>query len=416
MRMPPTCRPVWLVWPTSSPAASGSTNCLRGWPPSRRTPSPAPRAPGSRSCASSGAEHRVEALAASAPVRPEIDEIQYVTVQEGPCITAALERRTVRSGSLGGEKMWPRFGPRVGRLGVHSALSLPLLLPDQVIGAINVYAHGKDVFDEHAAQLGELFAAPAAVAVHNAQVLAQAQTLAAQLQKALCTRPVIDQAIGLLRGRTGANRRGGVRPAARDQPERARQAGRRRAAHRRRGGSPRAGAAQRILTTAAYDCRAEYVGRSGATRARPDSRLELCTRASRLCCARPLGPPESALGSASAEHWSSWRSPRPWPPTSPSCPKRSTRQTPTSPSRFASWWQMSGWPCVPTWGLTVIGGSRHDPAGPHRDGGLCAAGDIVSSLLIALSEDAQRRLTPRRDPLRGQARCVRRPRGRPVAG
>jgi GAF domain-containing protein len=87
---------------------------------------------------------------------------------------------------------------------VHSALSLPLLLPDQVVGAINVYARGKDVFDEHAAKLGELFAAPAAVAVHNAQVLTQALNLTIQLQTALSSRPVIDQAIGLLRGRTGA--------------------------------------------------------------------------------------------------------------------------------------------------------------------------------------------------------------------
>jgi GAF domain-containing protein len=148
-------------------------------------------------------DNMVEALAASAPFVTEIDEIQYVTLQEGPCITAALERRTVRSGSLGGEKMWPRFGPRVGRLGVHSALSLPLLLPDQVVGAINVYAHDKDVFDEHAAELGELFARPAAVAVHNAHVLAQAMTLTVQLQTALTTRAVIDQAIGLLRGRSG---------------------------------------------------------------------------------------------------------------------------------------------------------------------------------------------------------------------
>jgi GAF domain-containing protein len=147
---------------------------------------------------------RIEALAASAPFVSEIDEIQYVTLNEGPCITAALERRTVRSGSLGGEKMWPRFGPRVGRLGVHSALSLPLLLSGQVVGAINVYAHGKDVFDEHAAELGELFAKPAAVSVHNAQILAQALTLTTQLQAALSTRPVIDQAVGLLRGRSGA--------------------------------------------------------------------------------------------------------------------------------------------------------------------------------------------------------------------
>ncbi len=148
-------------------------------------------------------DNMVEELAASAPFVAEIDEIQYVTLNEGPCITAALEGRTVRTGSLGGEKMWPRFGPRVGRLGVHSALSLPLLLSDQVIGAINVYAYDKDVFDAHAAELGELFAKPAAVAVHNAAVLAQAMALSVQLQTALSTRPVIDQAIGLLRGRTG---------------------------------------------------------------------------------------------------------------------------------------------------------------------------------------------------------------------
>ena len=147
----------------------------------------------------------VAALASSAPFVAEIDEIQYVTLNEGPCITAARERRTVRSGSLGGERMWPRFGPRVGRLGVHSALSLPLLLPDRVVGAINVYAYGKNVFDEHAAEFGELFAKPAAVAVYNAQILADALALSVQLQTALSTRPVIDQAIGLIRGRTGRN-------------------------------------------------------------------------------------------------------------------------------------------------------------------------------------------------------------------
>lgn len=145
----------------------------------------------------------VEASATSAPFVAHIDNIQYVTLDEGPGITAAIQQRTARSGSLGGEKMWPRFGPRVGRLGIHSALSLPLLLPDQVVGAITVYARGKDVFDEHAAELGELFAKPAAVAAHNAQILSQATALAAQLQTALSTRPVIDQAIGILRGRTG---------------------------------------------------------------------------------------------------------------------------------------------------------------------------------------------------------------------
>jgi GAF domain-containing protein len=148
-------------------------------------------------------DNMVQVLAASHPFVAEVDEIQYTALNEGPCITAVLERRTVRSGSLGGEKMWPHFGPRVGRMGIHSALSLPLLLSGQVLGAINVYAREKDAFDEHAAELAELFATPAAVAVHNAQILAQAQALATQLQGALSSRPIIDQAIGILRQRSG---------------------------------------------------------------------------------------------------------------------------------------------------------------------------------------------------------------------
>jgi GAF domain-containing protein len=150
-----------------------------------------------------GTEPRVEALAASAPFVAEVDDIQYAVLNEGPCITAVHERRTVRSGSLAGEMRWPRFGPRVASLGVHSALSLPLLVPGHLVGALNVYAYDEDVFDERAAHLGELFARPAAVAVYNAQILAQALTLTHQLQRVLSTRPVIDQAIGLLRGRLG---------------------------------------------------------------------------------------------------------------------------------------------------------------------------------------------------------------------
>ena len=150
-------------------------------------------------------EHKIEALAASAEFVSSIDAIQYTVLNEGPCISAARERRTVRSGSLGGEPRWPRFGPRVGRLGVHSVLSLPLLIAEQVVGAINVYAHEKNAFDDRATEFGEQFAVPAAVAVHNAHVLEHARVLTAQLQAALTSRPIIDQAIGLIRGRTGAN-------------------------------------------------------------------------------------------------------------------------------------------------------------------------------------------------------------------
>jgi len=90
-------------------------------------------------------------------------------------------------------------------MGVHSVLSLPLLLPDRVVGALNVYARPKHAFTTDAVRVGELFAVPAAVSVHNAQVLAQTQRLAGQLEHALTSRSVIDQAMGVLMSRSGAS-------------------------------------------------------------------------------------------------------------------------------------------------------------------------------------------------------------------
>jgi GAF domain-containing protein len=82
-------------------------------------------------------------------------------------------------------------------------LSVPLITHSGVLGAMNVYAHSRDAFDEHGARIGELFAEPAAIAVQNAHVLAQAQRLAAQLQIALANQGTIDQAIGILMSRNG---------------------------------------------------------------------------------------------------------------------------------------------------------------------------------------------------------------------
>ncbi|MDP9092640.1 MAG: GAF and ANTAR domain-containing protein [Actinomycetota bacterium] len=145
---------------------------------------------------------RPDTIVASADFVKEVDAIQY-GLGQGPCITAAAEGRTVMSGSLNGERRWPKFGPRVAQLGVHSVLSLPLMGARGVLGAMNVYGHARDSFDQRAIELGELFAVPAAISAHNAQVLAQARRVAAKLQTALTSRSVIDQAMGILISRSG---------------------------------------------------------------------------------------------------------------------------------------------------------------------------------------------------------------------
>ena len=135
----------------------------------------------------------------------EIDHVQYNELSEGPGVTCVQSRRATVSGSLGSDKRWPHLGGRVARMGVHSALSLPLIVGGDVIGAINAYANSRDSFGERAVRLGSQFAGPAAVSIHNAHLLAIARERTEQLQRALDSRAVIDQAIGIIRSRSGVD-------------------------------------------------------------------------------------------------------------------------------------------------------------------------------------------------------------------
>ena len=143
-----------------------------------------------------------DTIVASEDFVRDVDEIQY-RLGEGPCISAADSGSTTGSGNLAGEDAWPRFGPLAADLGVHSALSLPMLLDGEVIGALNMYARSHDAFSPHSRRLGELFASSAAVVIHNARLLDQLQRENERMQRALSTRATIDQALGMIMARSG---------------------------------------------------------------------------------------------------------------------------------------------------------------------------------------------------------------------
>jgi GAF domain-containing protein len=147
----------------------------------------------------------VQTWAVTAAYVEEIDTAQYEDLDEGPCITCMELRRPTVSGSLGSDRRWPHFGGRVARMGVHSVLALPLIVGEHMIGAINSYALDRDAFTDHAVELGTQFAAPAAVSLYNAQLLAGAREHTERLQRALASRAVIDQAIGIIRSRSGVS-------------------------------------------------------------------------------------------------------------------------------------------------------------------------------------------------------------------
>jgi GAF domain-containing protein len=164
-----------------------------------------PQADGSGVTLLKSCEHRprIQTWATTAAFVEEIDTFQYEDLDEGPGMTCMQSGRSAISGSVGSDRRWPRFGGRVARLGVHSVLALPLVVGDHVIGAISFYAYGRHVFKDEVVHCASQFADAAAVSVYNAQLLAAAQERTELLQRALGSRTVIDQAIGIVRSRAG---------------------------------------------------------------------------------------------------------------------------------------------------------------------------------------------------------------------
>lgn len=131
-----------------------------------------------------------------------VDAVQY-TLGQGPCVDAVRLGRPVVATGLEIDERYPAFGPQAADLGVRSALATPLVVQGICVGAINTYAHRAGAFDDAAVRVAQLFAGPAGVVLANARVLERTRQLAEQMQAALASRAVIEQAKGVLMAQEG---------------------------------------------------------------------------------------------------------------------------------------------------------------------------------------------------------------------
>ena len=145
---------------------------------------------------------QVASAAFTGPLAAQLDERQYES-GFGPCMDAATSGTTVTIDDTAHSAGYPDFARAAARKGVRHTMSIGLPVQRQTIGALNVYGTDDTPFDEAKQELATAFASYAAVAVANAGVYATTATLAANLQRALDSRAVIDQAKGILMGRHG---------------------------------------------------------------------------------------------------------------------------------------------------------------------------------------------------------------------
>ena len=128
-----------------------------------------------------------------------LDESQYAHGY-GPCLDAAAAAAILSVTDMAAEDRWPDWAARAVEAGARSSLSVGLPVHDKVTGALNIYGVDVDAFDDDAVTLAQTFAGYAAVALANAHLYDVTATLAQQMQAAMASRAVIEQAKGILMG------------------------------------------------------------------------------------------------------------------------------------------------------------------------------------------------------------------------
>jgi GAF domain-containing protein len=127
----------------------------------------------------------------------DLDMSQY-SRGHGPCLHAAVTGELTEIPDTRADERWPDHSRTAWEQGSGSSLSVPLPVQDGLAAALNVYAREPHAFDDEAREAAQRFAPYAGVAVMNLHDYRNARDMAQNLQLALESRAVIDQAKGIL--------------------------------------------------------------------------------------------------------------------------------------------------------------------------------------------------------------------------
>ena len=125
------------------------------------------------------------------------DESQYGHGR-GPCLDAATTGRLTEIADARTETRWGGYAQMAAEAGALSSLSVPLAISEGVSAALNVYAREAHAFDDDSRAAASRFAPYAAVALANMHAYQDARKMADNLEVALQSRAIIDQAKGIL--------------------------------------------------------------------------------------------------------------------------------------------------------------------------------------------------------------------------
>jgi GAF domain-containing protein len=146
------------------------------------------------------------AVIASSNEETRLLDVLQLQSNEGPCLDCVRVGAAVSTDDLEAEhSRWPLFVPAALAAGFRSVVALPLRLRDQTIGGLNMFHSGTDPVAADDRRLAQAFADVATIGILQRRSLHRSTMLAEQLQHALNSRIVIEQAKGVLAERNGVD-------------------------------------------------------------------------------------------------------------------------------------------------------------------------------------------------------------------